>query len=230
MIQKRTKPESSKLNLVVSALFHGLLILCIVFFAAREGLIGKKLKQLAVTMVPKEKKPEPPKEKPPEPKIQTPLEPPKMAAAAPRVNTVAATPPPPPAVDTAPAAAPSAVNLPDISFDDGAKAVRSISDPNAIYSALVEHSLRSRWNRPEDIADDNYVAEVELGVDRSGEISGYRWLSGSGNKRWDESVKEALAQTKAISRPPPKGFPSKFNVRFDVESLRTESAIDLSIR
>ena len=57
-----------------------------------------------------------------------------------------------------------------------------------------------------------------MSIDPDGRVTGYRWLKGSGNARWDDSVKHALAQTKAISRPPPKGFPGKFLVRFDVES------------
>ena len=69
MIQQRKKRNSSKVNLTISFIFHGILIVIVFFFAAREGLVGKKLKQLAVTMVPKEKKIEPPKEKPPEPKV-----------------------------------------------------------------------------------------------------------------------------------------------------------------
>ena len=60
------------------------------------------------------------------------------------------------------------MSLPAFDFSDGAKEVQTISDPNAIYKALVEHTLRSRWNRPEDIADDTYVAEVELSVDSKG--------------------------------------------------------------
>jgi TonB family protein len=219
MIQKRKQRNSSKVNLIISAVFHGLLILAIVFFAAREGLIGKRLKQLAVTMVPKEKKPEPPKEKPPEPKFEPPKVPdsPKMSLPPP-VEPPAATAPPPASVVAAPAeAAPAAVSLPSFEFHDGAKEVSSISDPNSLYQALVEHAFRSHWNRPEDLADDKYVADAEVAVDASGEVTRYRLLSGSGDKRWDESVKAALEETKQISHPPPKGFPGKFNIRFDVE-------------
>ena len=115
-------------------------------------------------------------------------------------------------------------------FNDGAKQVQSISDPNGIYKALIEHTLRARWNRPEDIADDSYVADVELSVDAKGKVTEYRWLKGSGDKRWDDSVKAVVAQTKIISRPPPKGFPDKFNVRFDVETSRTEPVVQLSSR
>jgi TonB family protein len=120
------------------------------------------------------------------------------------------------------------VSLPAFDFSDGAKEVQTISDPNAIYKALVEHTLRSRWNRPEDIADDAYVAEVELSIDAKGRVADSRWLKGSGDKRWDDSVRVVVAQTKTISRTPPKGFPEKFLVRFDVETSRTEPVIQLS--
>ena len=228
MIQQRKKSNSSKINLTISFIFHGLLILVVFFFAAREGLVGKKLKQLAVTMVPKEKKPEPAKEKPAEPKTETAKtdQAPKMAVPQPKEETAAA--PPPAAGDNAPAVAPAAASLPAFEFSDGAKAVETISDPNGLYKALIEHTLRSRWNRPEDIADEAYVAEVELNVDAKGRVTDYRWLKGSGDKRWDDSVKAVVAQTKTISRPPPKGFPQQFPVRFDVETSRTEPVIQLS--
>ena len=230
MIQQRKKRNSSKINLTISFVFHGILILVVFFFAAREGLVGKKLKQVAVTMVPKEKKPEPPKEKAPEPKAEQAKtdQTPKIAIPQPKVDTAAA--PPPPAVDAAPAVAPPAASLPAFEFSDGAKEVQSISDPTGIYKALIEHTLRSRWNRPEDIADETYVAEVELNVDAKGRVTDYHWLKGSGDKRWDDSVKAVIAQTKTISRPPPKGFPEKFPVRFDVETSRTEAVVQLSSR
>src|SRR6267142_1557296 len=95
----RTKRKASRVNLIVSVVFHTLAIGALFFFAAREGMLGKKLKQLTVVMVPKEKKPEPPKEKPPEPKIEPPkpAETPKptVVVAAPKPQPVEA---PPPAV------------------------------------------------------------------------------------------------------------------------------------
>lgn len=226
MIQERKRTNSSKVNLTISFVFHGILILVVFFFAAREGMLGKKLKQLSVTMT-REKKPEPPKEKPPEPKVEPPKteQANKMNVPQPKVDTASA--PPPAAGLVPPAAAPAAVSLPAFSFSDGAKAVETISDPNGIYKALVEHTLRSRWNRPEDIADDTYVAEIELNVDSKGRVADSRWLKGSGDKRWDDSVKAVIAQTKVISRPPPKGFPEKFVVRFDVETSRTEPLIQV---
>src|SRR5208282_730071 len=218
MIQQRKKVNSSKVNLTISFVFHGILIAVVFFFAAREGMLGKKLKQLSVTMTKEKKPPEPPKEKPPEPKVATPkTETAKMNVPQPKVDTASA--PPPPAGLVPPAAAPPAVSLPAFAFPDGAKAVETLSDPNAVYKALVQHTLRSRWNRPDDIADDTYVAEVQLTIDSKGRVTDSRWEKGSGDKRWDDSVKAVIAQTKTMSRPPPKGFPETFLVRFDVETV-----------
>jgi periplasmic protein TonB len=230
MIQQRKKRNSSRVNLTISFIFHGLLILVVFFFAAREGLVGKKLKQLAVTMVPKEKKPEPPKEKPVEPKPEIAKTEPAPKIAIPQPKAVTAAAPPPSAVNAPPAVAPHEASLPSFVFNDGAKPVETISDPNGVYKALIEHTLRSRWDRPEDIDDSTYVAEVELTVDAKGRVTDSRWLQGSGNKRWDDSVKAVVAETKTISRPPPKGFPAQFPVRFDVETSRTEPVIQLSSR
>ena len=51
MIQQRKKRNSSKVNLIISVIFHSTLVLAVFFFAAREGMLGKKLKQITVTMV-----------------------------------------------------------------------------------------------------------------------------------------------------------------------------------
>jgi TonB family protein len=126
-------------------------------------------------------------------------------------------------------AAPAPAVLPSFAFDDGAKEVLTGSSPGGIYKGMVEHALVTRWNRPEDIDDSAFVAEVKVKVDPSGTITGYDWISGSGNARWDKSVKDALSQTKRLGRPPPKGFPSDFNIRFDVQSLKTEN-LQLSVQ
>ena len=148
MIPQRKKRNTGKVNLIISVIFHSVLIFAVFYFAAREGMLGKKLKQLTVTMVPKEKKPEPPKEKPPEPKIEPPkpTETPKVAVNTPKLDTPAA-PPPPTGNSGAPAAAPAPAELAAFNFSDGAKTVDTIADANGVYKALVEHSLRSRWSR-----------------------------------------------------------------------------------
>jgi len=226
MIHQRKKRNSSKVNLTISFVFHGALILGIFYLAAREGVLGNRLKQLALIKVAPEKKPEPPKpEKAPEPKVAQPkqAEEPKTVAVAPPPRMEAAAPPP---GDAAPAVAPPPSIMQDFSFEGGHAVVTG--DANTVYKGLIEHALFSHWQRPEDIDDATFVAEVELSVDKSGTASEYNWLRGSGNPRWDNTVKDALTRTKAFSRPPPKGFPAKFTVRFDVESQRTEEVLQVS--
>jgi hypothetical protein len=99
------------------------------------------------------------------------------------------------------------VDVPSFVFEGG-KAVESTSDPVQIYKSLVEYSLRSRWDRPEDIEDHDFVAEVEVAVDSSGQIDNPLWKKSSGNKRWDDSVRRALANAKRMDRPPPPHFPA----------------------
>src|SRR5262245_2356711 len=196
MVHKKKK-NSSKVNLTISTIVHAALVGALVFFAAKEGLLGKKLKELTVTMVPKEKKPEPPKEKPPEVKPQTPTTPQKapVNVPPPKAEVAAA---PPPAAANAPIAAPAAVTVPEFDFEGG-KAVETITDPHTVYKQLIEYSLRSKWQRPEDISDEKFVAEVELTIDKAGRIEDSRWVTLSGNARWDASVKAALASTKALN-------------------------------
>src|SRR5262245_54616615 len=137
---ERKKRNSSKINLTISILFHTAVVLGVIYLAARQGILGKKLKEITVTMVPKEKKPEPPKEKPAPPKVEPPkpAEPPKtVAAPPPKVEPVA----PPSPIETPALAAPAPVELPAFAFSDGAHQVETVSDPNVIYKGLVERAL-----------------------------------------------------------------------------------------
>jgi outer membrane biosynthesis protein TonB len=226
-MRQRKKVNSPRVNLIISLVFHSLAIGALFFFAGREGMLGKRLKQITVSIAPKEKKPEPPKPKPAEPKLDTPkpADTPRPATVPPPTLNAAA---PPPAVEVPPAAAPPSVSLPAFVFNDGAKDVQTTSDVNELYKGVIERALRSRWNRPEEIRDENYVADIELTLDKAGAITRWQWVKASGDKRWDDSVKQALAQTKSISRPPPKTFPDRFVVRFDVESAATETPVQLS--
>jgi colicin import membrane protein len=97
-----------------------------------------------------------------------------------------------------------------------------------MFKGSIERTLRSNWDRPEDIKDDEYVAEVELSIDKDGRVTGSRWLRGSGDARWDKSVKNAVAATRTVGMAPPTGFPSKFTARFDVEMSRTEDVLKVS--
>lgn len=218
----RKRRKSPKVDLLISFVFHAVIVLGLAFFAAREGLLGKQMRKIAVEMV-KETPPEKPKE-PKKPKA----EPPKVEPAridAPKVVTKAAVQPPrtvaPPAttgVTAPPPIAPPAVDVPAFVFAGG-KAVESSSDPNELYKAFVEFALRSKWNRPTDIEDKQFTAEVEIAVDRIGRVGAPEWKSTSGNKRWDDSIRDALAANPSISRPPPTNFPSRILVRFDVQEV-----------
>ena len=76
--QPRKKRNSSKVNLLISFIFHAVLVLVLAYFAARQGLLGKQLKKISIEMV-KEKPPEKPKEPP---KVEPPkVEPPKVVEA-----------------------------------------------------------------------------------------------------------------------------------------------------
>jgi len=213
--QPRKKRNSSKVNLLISFLFHALIVLTMFYFAARQGLLGKQLKKIAVEMV-KEKPPDKPKE-PEKPKVEPPkVETPKVVEK-PKLVEEAKAAPPPPATAAPPAVAPPAAELPAFEFEGG-KAVETSSDPVQLYKGYVEYALRSKWQRPDNIADDNYVAEVEVSVDRKGRLSDPTWEKGSGDNRWDDSVRQALAAVKNLDRPPPTNFPGRVVVRFDVQA------------
>jgi outer membrane biosynthesis protein TonB len=217
--QKRKKRNSPKVNLLISAVFHGLILSVLLYFAAREGLLGRQIKKIAVEMV-KEKPPEKPKEveKPKVAKLDIPkvdlpkvavvpkMEPPKEAAA------------PPPASSAPAAVAPPPAELPAFAFEGG-KTVVTSSDPVQLYKGLLESTLQFNWDRPKDADDHTYVAEIEVAVDQTGEITDPVWKKSSGHKQWDDSVRMAIASTSKVSRPPPKNFPPHVVVRFDVQSL-----------
>jgi outer membrane biosynthesis protein TonB len=211
--QARKKRNSSKVNLFISFTFHAILVAALFYFAARQGYLGKQLQKISVEMV-KEKKPEQPKppEKPKE------VEPPKVAETpkpveAPKPMEAKAEAPPSTAPPTV---APPAADLPAFDFEGG-KSVISSSDPVEVYKGTIEYAFRSRWNRPEDVSDDSYVAEVAISVDSSGNVSDPQWEKGSGNTRWDNSVRAAIAAVSNIGHPPPTNFPPRVVVRFDVQ-------------
>ncbi|HEY3855818.1 MAG TPA: TonB C-terminal domain-containing protein [Verrucomicrobiae bacterium] len=223
--EKRKKRNSPKVNLVISLVFHGAIMGVLLYFAAREGLLGKQIKKIAVEMV-KEKPPEKPKE-PEKPKVAK-IDVPKVEA--PKVVETAKIEPPketavaPPPASVAPAVAPPAAELPAFAFEGG-KAVVSSSDPIQLYKGLLESSLRFNWDRPKGEDDHTYMAEIEVAVDSKGDISDPVWKKSSGHKKWDESVRASIMSTAKVSRPPPKNFPARVVVRFDVEPLKPVAAL-----
>jgi hypothetical protein len=210
--QPRKPRNSSKVNLAISVTFHTLLITSLVYFAARQGYLGKQIQKISVEMV-KEKQPEKPKE-PEKPKVEPPkvdapkVETPKLVEAAPAPSAVAVTAPP--------AVAPPAADLPTLEFEGG-KAVETSSDPVQVYKGFLEYAFRSKWNRPDNLPDDNYVAEVDIAVNRAGDISDPIWRKNSGDPKWDESVRKALAAVSRLDHAPPTNFPPRVTIRFDVQ-------------
>ncbi len=207
--QARKRRNSSKVNLLISFTFHALIVVVGLYFAARGGLLGKQIQKISVEMV-KEK--QPPKPKPPEkPKVEPPKEAPKLAVA-PKVEPPKEAPP----VAGPPTVAPPAAELPSFVFEGG-KTVESSSDPVQLYKGLIEYAFRSRWDRPQNLHDDDYVAEIRVTVDRQGQISNVEWLKGSGNPVWDNSVHRAIAAMAKMDSAPPTNFPPSVVIRFDVQ-------------
>jgi len=208
--QPKKPVNSSKVNLIISAVVHGVLILGLVYFAAREGYLGKTVKTLVVTRV-EEKKPEPekPKSEPPKvepPKVETPkVEAPKVEA--PKETAPAVAPP---------VVAPAAVDVPSFEFAGG-KSVVSENDPVQLYKGFMEYSLRSKWDRPENADDINYVVEVQVDVDKQGNLSHPVWQKETGNTPWDQSVRKVFKEVTHIDRAPPTNFPPQVVIRFDVQ-------------
>jgi TonB family protein len=208
--QPRKKRNSSKVNLLISFVFHSLIVLVALYFAARQGFFGKQMQKISVEMV-KEKPPEKPKA-PEKPKVEPPkAEQPKIVAA-PKVEPPKEAPP----AAAPPTVAPPAAELPSFVFEGG-KTVESSSDPVQLYKGLLEYAFRSKWDRPQNMHDDDYVAEVSVTVDRSGQISDVEWLKGSGNPRWDDSVHRAVAALTKMDSAPPTNFPPQVVIRFDVQ-------------
>jgi len=224
MLPQAPQPKannSTRVNLLLSLFFHLLIVAVLVFFAARQGFLGEQLKKITIQMV-QEKPPEKPKE-PEKPKAEPPQPAPPKTIEAPKVATAQTEPPkeisaaPPPSIAIAPAAvAPPAADLPSFVFGGG-QAVQTSSNPVQLYKGSVEHAFLSKWHRPGGIADDNYVAEVEVAVDQQGQINNPVWKKSSGDSRWDASVRQAIAETRRLDRPPPPDFPARFLVRFDVQ-------------
>jgi TonB C terminal len=204
--QPRKKKNSSKVNLLISFIFHALLLAVLLYFAARSGILGHQLQKISVQLIKEPPKPKPP----PPPRVEPPkvVEQPKLA---PRPVEEAKAP-----TTAPPVVAPPAQELPSFDFDGG-KAVDTSSDPVQIYKGALEYAFRSKWDRPDNMNDNAYVAEVKVSVSRDGEISNPQWEKGSGNTVWDDSVRKAISAVRNMDRPPPTNFPPQITIRFDVQ-------------
>ena len=109
-----------------------------------------------------------------------------------------------------------AADVPSFEFEGG-KTVNSERDPVLLYRGYMEYNLRTKWNRPEDMDDAKYVAEVAVDVDKQGNISHPTWLKSSGNAKWDQTVKDVFKVVQNIDRRPPTNFPPTVTIRFDIQ-------------
>jgi len=208
--QPRKKRNSSRVNFLISFTIHATLVLVMFYFAARQGWLGKQLKTFTVTLE-KPKPPEKPKE-PDKPKPELPkmVETPKPAETPKPVETATA---PPPVVQQT--VAPPPAELP--SFDAGGGQEVVSGDAVQVYKGYMEYTLRSKWDKPDGMDDDNYIVEMSVPVDKDGRLGDPVLLKSSGNEKWDDSVKQVFNLVKNFDRPPPTNFPPKVIIRFDVQ-------------
>jgi TonB family protein len=213
--QQRKKRNSAKVNLVISACFHGALVAVVLYFAAHEGWLGKQAQYLTV-IIEQPKPPEKPKELP-KPKVEeAKVDAPKPADVPKPPPIVETHAPPPPASDVAAAVAPPPAEAPAFYFDGG-KEVKEGS-PVQVYKELLENALRLNWDRPSDMDDHTNLAEVKITVDKTGKIINADFTKKSGQKAWDDSVQRAVAGTK-VPKAPPTNFPSSVLVQFDMQAV-----------
>ncbi len=143
--QPRKKRNSSKVNLLISFIFHALLLAVLLYFAARSGILGHQLQKISVSLI---KEPPKPKPKPPPPRVEPPKTPPKVVSAPKPVEEAKAP------TTAAPVTAPPAQELPSFDFDGG-KAVDTSSDPVQIYRGALEAMRFVRnGDRPDNLKDD----------------------------------------------------------------------------
>jgi TonB family protein len=214
--QKRKTKNSSKVNLLISLTFHGILVLAVLYFAARQGWMGKTMNKIAVEIVheQKPKVPEKPKE-PPKPKVEEAKVDEQKPVQVAKLETPRNIAPPPPASMASEAIAPPPVEIPSFDFEGG-KVVAFSSDRVQQYKGLLQEAVQGNWDRPRDVDDHTNVAEVEIAVDKTGQITNLGMKKKSGQKKWDDSVLLAIANTKKVSLPPPTNFPPRVVIRFDV--------------
>ena len=71
-----------------------------------------------------------------------------------------------------PLSAPPATEIPSFYFPGGREGGEP-ADAVTVYKSEIEETLKAKWNRPEDMADSGYVAEVDISVspDKEGQLS-----------------------------------------------------------
>jgi len=163
-----------------------------------------------------EKKPEPakpPAPEPPKPEAPPPPAPealpPQVEAPAPQEEAVAAAPVSP---EPAPDSANEPVRLPGFGnpFASAGAPGRKFSG----YIDLLTSELQRLYHQPPDLADHIALAALfQLQIDDQGRLLNYKLMGSSGNKEFDQSALQAIAQLKQV-RPPPPGMSHEIVVKF----------------
>lgn len=195
----------NKKNLLIAFVFHILIVIPILFFASHEGILGKKMKELSVMLIPKPKIEEIQKTVTPPSPVIPPLDIPKPVSQ-PTIPQIVS--------PSIPSAAPAAVALPAFDFSDGAKAVRTLNDPTQIYKSYVEHYVKTLWIVPDNIAG---IVEMEVIIDKNGQITSTKMVA-KNDDLWAASVLDVFKKVKNFPKVPPQGFPLTFNIRFDTQN------------
>lgn len=216
-LPQRHKSRQSRASLLISIVFHVVVVGLVAYLAARQGMLGKVAKDMVAVQV-EEKKPTPqkPKDEPkplpekvnpdqkPNPVVQTPVP----------ITTPAPAPQPgdaPPPVDAPAAADAPEMYIPNANAGGGGE----VLTPEESYRRTIQSVFLSVWDKPVGIDDSSFSADVEMTLDRRGRIEAARFVRGSGDSKWDDSVRAALNKIKDIGAPPPDKFPPSFSVRFD---------------
>ena len=215
--KERKVKNSGKVNLLISLIFHAVLLLGLFYFAAREGLIGKHLQKFTAELVHKEK-PSVAPPKPPPPVVLPHVVLPPQTAPKPADTTPKQVAPPP---ETTPVVVQAPTVLPDFDFAGGKELISS-RDQKQVFKGILESTFYQKWNRPEDLDDAKYVAEVDVAIGRDGTISDPHYLITSGNAAWDKTVRAAIAAVPRVTEKVPTNFPPRVTIKFDVAEETTE--------
>ncbi len=213
-LPQRHKHRQSKTSIIVSVVFHVVIVTLVAWLAARKGMFGEKVQKEIEAMEQEAKKPDPekPKEQPKPEVVKVEDAKPTVTPTTTPVPVTDPTPLPgnvPPAVD-----APNASDVPEM-FIPAAPTGPVITDKIERYRAVIQGAYLAVWDKPPGPDDANYAADVEISVDSRGRISDPKFIKGSGDSKWDATVKDALAKVKEVGEAPPDKFPQRFTVRFD---------------
>lgn len=79
---------------------------------------------------------------------------------------------------------------------------------------LIRNQMMNAWNQPIQFAGKHFVAQIQITVEKDGQISNVALGRSSGNGIFDASAMEAARQVKKISASLPEGCPPNISVNF----------------